>query len=147
MVKFSNDGDSTIEINFIGGGEHLLRIQKALILGIETLGSHREHSGYEDHQEAVWILSSLLKQCMLDESQTNIGLGGNGYVSPMNSKLEKDTSSEFLAFMKETNIEGCDDNQLFEKWKALNPGTYHPTKRRFLNWLQILRAQAPHRAA
>jgi len=90
MVKIGNDGGSTIEINFIGGGEHLLKIQNALILGIEVLGSHREHSGYEDHQDAVWVLSSLLKNCMLDESQTNIALGGTSYVNPKN-EIKADT--------------------------------------------------------
>jgi hypothetical protein len=80
MVKMTgNLDDATIEIKFQGGGEHLARIQKALILGIEVIGSHREHSGYEDHQDAVWVLSSVLKQCMLDQSQTNIGLGGDAY--------------------------------------------------------------------
>ena len=80
MVKMTgNLDDAIIEIKFPGGGEHLARIQKALILGIEAIGTHREHSGDEDHQNAVWILSDLLKQSMLDQSQTNIGLGGHAY--------------------------------------------------------------------
>ncbi len=41
MVKTKeNDPDSfVVELEFIGGGEHLLRIQQALLLGIETVGS------------------------------------------------------------------------------------------------------------
>lgn len=56
-----------------------MRIQKALLLGIDVVGSHQENSGDKDHQMAVWILSTLLRQCMLDESQTNVGLGGRPY--------------------------------------------------------------------
>jgi len=113
MVKFSNDGGSTIEINFIGGGEHLLKIQNALILGIEVLGSH-EHSGYEDHQEAVWVLSSLLKHCMLDESQTNIALGGTSYVKP--KKKRHDNDSQFHDSMNEVKAESYDVTQF---WKDI----------------------------
>ena len=80
MVKMTgNLDDAIIEIKFHGGGEHLVRIQKALLLGIEAIGTNREHSGDKDYQDAVWILSSLLKQCMLDQSQANVGLGGNAY--------------------------------------------------------------------
>lgn len=70
----------TIEFNITGGGEELMRIQKALILGIDVIGSHKEHSGYEDHQEAVWVLSRLLRDCLLTDSQANIALGGKAYV-------------------------------------------------------------------
>lgn len=81
MVKTNEKDPSlcTIEFNLTGGGEDLMRIQKALLLGIDVIGSHKEHSGYEDHQEAVWVLSSLLKGCMLSDSQANIALGGKAY--------------------------------------------------------------------
>jgi hypothetical protein len=77
--KENDPGAVTVQLDFIGGGEHLLRIQKALLLGIEVIGSHKDQSGYKDHQEAVWILSMLLKQFMLDESQLNVALGGKPY--------------------------------------------------------------------
>ncbi len=79
MVKLNEAGELSVQINEPGGGEHLLMIQKALMLGIEVIGSHVEHSGYEDYQEAVWVLSKLLREFMLDESQTNVGLGGKAY--------------------------------------------------------------------
>jgi hypothetical protein len=79
MIATNQDGDMTVNINVPGGGEGLVSLQKALILGIETIGSHKEHSGYEEYQEAVWILSDVLKQSLLSESQTNVGLGGRPY--------------------------------------------------------------------
>jgi hypothetical protein len=78
MIKESNDRFQIV-YEFVGEGEHLTRIQNALILAIDCVGSHKEHSGYENHQEAVWILSDLLRECMLDESQTNVGLGKRPY--------------------------------------------------------------------
>ena len=63
-------------------------VQKALLLGIECIGSHQQHSGYEDHEEAVWILSDLLRACMLDQSHTNVALGGRPYAGEMKKVAE-----------------------------------------------------------
>ena len=38
------DGKTKIVFEFLES-KHLLKIQKALILGIDAVGSHREHSG------------------------------------------------------------------------------------------------------
>jgi len=84
MVKTKeNDPEAVIvQVELSGGGEILSKIQKALLLGIEVVGSHKDQSGDEDHQEAVWILSMLLREFMLDESQVNVALGGKPYVQP-----------------------------------------------------------------
>ncbi len=77
--KENDPGAVTVQLDFIGGGEIVSKIQKALLLGIEVVGSHKDQSGDKDHQEAVWILSMLLKEFMLDESQLNVALGGKPY--------------------------------------------------------------------
>ena len=89
MVTIEKDGKTKLAFEFAGEGEHLLRVQKALLLGINVIGSH-DHSGYEDHQRAVWILSDLLRQCLLDESQTNMGLGGKPYKSDLKKNEGQD---------------------------------------------------------
>lgn len=79
MVTMKEMDDCIIQIKCAGGGSSLLAIQKALLLGISELGSQKELAGDSDYREAVIVLSDLLKQCMLNESQTNVGLGGHTY--------------------------------------------------------------------
>lgn len=80
--KENDPGSIIVQVELHGGGEILSKIQKALLLGIEVVGSHKDQSGDKDHQEAVWLLSMLLRDFMLDESQVNIALGGEAYVEP-----------------------------------------------------------------
>ncbi|MBX2900790.1 MAG: hypothetical protein KF775_14145 [Cyclobacteriaceae bacterium] len=82
--KENDPGSVIVQVELAGGGEILSKVQKALLLGIEVVGSHNDQSGDEDHQEAVWMLSMLLREFMLDESQVNVALGGKPYAG--NSK-------------------------------------------------------------
>lgn len=59
-------------------GSRLLGLQKALLLGIEDLG-YCERSDGQDYRDAIFYLTWLLRAIMLNESQTNIGLGGKAY--------------------------------------------------------------------
>ena len=81
MVLVKSDGNPVLEIPLHGEGEYLHRIQKALLLGIQEVGSQCERSGDSDYQEAVITLSGLLRECMLNESQTNVGIGFRPYVT------------------------------------------------------------------
>mgnify|MGYP001184998503 CR=1 FL=1 len=63
-------------------GELLNRIQKSLILAIEEIGCC-ERSGYEDHQNAVFHLSDLLRGTLFTDSQANVALGGKPYKSDL----------------------------------------------------------------
>jgi hypothetical protein len=62
-------------------GSTLKAIQEALILGIEKI-SCSENSGDEDHRDAVYWLSNIFRCVLLDESQTNVGLGNRPYQNP-----------------------------------------------------------------
>lgn len=63
-------------------GELLNQIQKSLILAIQEVGSC-DQSGFEDHRDAVFHLSHLLRGTMLTDSQVNIALGGKPYKSDL----------------------------------------------------------------
>jgi hypothetical protein len=82
MVTMKEMDDYVIQIKCAGGGASLLAIQQALLLAISEIGSDKELAGAKDYREAVIVLSDLLKQCMLSDSQTNIGLGGHAYQNP-----------------------------------------------------------------
>ncbi len=86
MVTVKADGNPVIEIPLLGEGQYLHSIQRALLLGIEELGSQNERSGSPDYQEAVVALSGLLRECMLSESQTNVGMGFKPYASDLKKK-------------------------------------------------------------
>jgi hypothetical protein len=78
FMKFDYDsGTLTITLqNF--DGSRLSQLQKALLLGVEEIGCC-ERAGDKDYQDAIWALTWLLRAIMLDESQTNVALGGKPF--------------------------------------------------------------------
>jgi hypothetical protein len=76
MAYVEND-QLIIRLNQVDGST-LKTIQEALILGIEKI-SESETAGAEDHKNSIFWLSNILRASLLDESQTNIGLGGKAY--------------------------------------------------------------------
>ncbi|MBL7854842.1 MAG: hypothetical protein JNL17_10620 [Cyclobacteriaceae bacterium] len=72
--------DSKVKVEVtLHGGEELVRVQKSLLLAIESIASDPERAGDADSVKASWTLSNLLREFMLDESQTNTGVGGKAY--------------------------------------------------------------------
>lgn len=77
MARIENDRTLVLELEH-GEGSSLKAIQDALILGIEKI-SCSETAGDEDHKNAVFWLSNILRASLLNESQTNVGLGNKPY--------------------------------------------------------------------
>jgi hypothetical protein len=87
--NINENGDVIVTIKITSQGEYLVKVQKALLLGIEKIGIC-ETAGNEDHQDAIWILTDLMREFMLDDSQTNVAIGGKPYVdSSRKGKGEK----------------------------------------------------------
>jgi hypothetical protein len=63
-------------------GARLVRLQRALSLAIEEIGSC-ERAGFDDYSDAIADLSLLLRATLLNDSQTNVGLGGKPYADPV----------------------------------------------------------------
>ncbi len=55
------EGELFIELKMSGGGEALERIQNALLLGIDYIGSHPDCAGSPSNCEAVFTLSEILR--------------------------------------------------------------------------------------
>ncbi len=70
MISKNDKGRMILTFELPGEGEGLLRLQKGLLLGIELIGSHKDQSGYEDHQEAVWTyLHYFVNRCWMNHKQ------------------------------------------------------------------------------
>jgi hypothetical protein len=78
FMKYDHEKGTLILTLQAFDGARLLQLQKALLLGIEEIGAC-ERSGSEDYRDATFNLTWLLRALMLDESQTNVGLGGKPY--------------------------------------------------------------------
>jgi len=76
-MKLQNE-NLIIEIENGAEGTIVKSIQEALILGIEKIGTS-ENADSEDHKNAVYWLSAILRATLLDASQTNVGLGKHAY--------------------------------------------------------------------
>jgi hypothetical protein len=77
-LKYDNENGTLIITLQNIEGSRLADLQKAILLGIEEIG-YCERSGDQDHRDAIWQLTYLLRALMLDDSQTNVGLGGKPY--------------------------------------------------------------------
>jgi hypothetical protein len=87
-MQFDRDS-GTLTIRLEGfEGSRLLSLQKAILLGIEEIGCSENRDG-EDYKDALWNLTWLLRDIMLDESQTNVALGGRPYAQPKNGEVVK----------------------------------------------------------
>lgn len=78
MMTFDNEkAELTIKLSNYDGAR-ILSLQKAILLGIEEVGCCERRDGKE-YADAIFELSSLLRTVMLNDSQTNVGLGGKPY--------------------------------------------------------------------
>lgn len=79
MITMDDQQRVTIKVVLDGGGERLLGLQKALILGMQEIGTNKHFAGEQDFANAVNDLAFLLNQIQLDMSQVNVALGGKPY--------------------------------------------------------------------
>jgi hypothetical protein len=74
LMELDPEGTLTVILRSVDG-ERLLNLHKAILLSIEEVGCC-ERSGSEEYRNAIWELTWLFRATMLDDSQTNVALGG-----------------------------------------------------------------------
>ena len=84
MIMIKENGKATISFE-AEGGEHLRLIQNSLILAMNEI-AHAELASEREYKNAIWIISTLLKECLFDDSQTSIAIGGKAYKDEEESK-------------------------------------------------------------
>lgn len=110
LMQLDSDGSLTILLRSVDG-ERLLNLQKAILLSIEEVGVC-ERAGSDEYRNAIWELTWLFRATMLDESQTNVALGGRPYGS---RKADDKKKRDYMTYAIESrtlaitlqNIDGC----------------------------------------
>lgn len=119
LMQLDPEGTLTIILRSVDG-ERLLNLQKAILLSIEEVGCC-ERSGSEEYRNAIWELTWLFRATMLDESQTNVALGGRPFGSRKSADKKK---RDFMTYALESRtltitLQNIDGSRLLGLQKAL----------------------------
>jgi hypothetical protein len=78
MITGNEKGKLVIHTSLDYDGESITNLQKALSIAIEEIGSCERNQDNE-YKDALFRLSFLLRDSLLSQSETNVGIGGKPF--------------------------------------------------------------------